>query len=122
MNSGPDATPGIGAAPIFGPITHSSNLFNLSDTRHRCTASSFTTGNMTAMSTSRNPAGRPALWGPRTAKNFYIPDHLLEQLKKRAEEAGMSLSAYAVTLMADAQGVDLRAGALRNTDTDKMAS
>lgn len=74
------------------------------------------------MSEQRNPAGRPAVWGPRTAKNFHIPDHLLEKLKKRAEEAGMTLSGYAVTLMAEAEGVDLRAGALRNTDTDKMAS
>lgn len=74
------------------------------------------------MSTSRNPAGRPAVWGPRTAKNFHVPDRLLDLLRQRAAESSMSLSEYAVRAMAESQGFDLLSGTVRNTEPDRMAS
>lgn len=63
---------------------------------------------MTCMTDKRNRnPGRPATWGPRKATSLRIPDHLLAVLEKRAEETGMSLTAYVVTALAEAHDVDL---------------
>ena len=54
-----------------------------------------------------NLGGRPARWGVRHSASIRFPVALHDQLKQRADEAGLALGEYVTMLLAPMHGIDL---------------